>query len=329
MGCGRFSFVAALFLTVAALALDGCATMPKPDREARAARVSRPLPPPAPAVVPAPAPVAAAGTASTAAPAASGAGAAAPTAAPAARAVEMETVSSTAASGAETAAPKPPESYERVAHAMADGAAPPACGDLPSMSLTPPKPSTQPKTINSASFRRTGSTLQSVADQLIQALEGAGYVDKGFYCVPGGFALATRVERIRSDTKVPWPGDARWRTGNAPLLTLHDLLSLRRVMAALTAADAGDYRMILFYVTNRTVQTSGAAPPPDFEGLPSGGPDVLPSTFSSVPFGTDYSVKAFVYEFERRSVGAEVEFVPQTLPTQVHLERAGILQRIR
>jgi hypothetical protein len=87
--------------------------------------------------------------------------------------------------------------------------------------------------------------------------------------------------------------------------------------------------MILLYVTNRAVQSTGAAPPPDFERLPSGGDDQLPESFSSMPFGNSHRVRAFVYEFVRPAVGPTVNFVPQTLPTQTHLERAGILQRIR
>ena len=179
-------------------------------------------------------------------------------------------------------------------------------------------------TVDVPAFHAVGETLQKVADQLLHALDSAGYVEKGFYCVPGGFALATRVERIEPLTKTPWPGDRRWETGPEPLLDFHDGLSLHNIMEALTAADAGRYRMIVFYVTNINVQPTDAMPTPDFASLPSGGDDQLPHDFDHVTFGPDYRVRAFVYEFRRASVHTSASFVAQTLPTLTHLQRAGI-----
>ena len=177
-------------------------------------------------------------------------------------------------------------------------------------------------------FAGAGTTLQDVADKLERALDGAGYAERGFYCVPRGFALATRVERISPSTKAPWHGDARWTTSRTPLLRLQGL-SLSQIVEALTAADAGRYRMIVFFVTDRRVRPTTASPAAEWSNLPSGGDDELPDLLSDVPFGPGHSVRAFVYEFSRPSVARPAIFVPETLATRTHLERSGILAGLR
>ena len=183
-------------------------------------------------------------------------------------------------------------------------------------------------TLNNALFRRPGATLQTVAEQLLGALDDAGYVEHGFFCVPGGFALATRLERIRED-KRPFPGDARWNTGPNSLLSLRDGFSLSRIIDGLINADPGRYRMILFYVTHRRVTPTNQPAPGSLGGLPGLGSDELPGNFEDYPYTNVYRVRALVYEVARPSVAAPPGFVPQTVPARIHLQRAGLLQRLR
>ena len=201
-------------------------------------------------------------------------------------------------------------------------------GECEALALNPPRPSAQPMTLPRTLFGGTGTTLEDVAYKLERARDAAGYAERGFYCVPGGFALATRVERIRASTKAPWPGDARWETSRAPLLRLQGL-SLSQIIEALTAADAGRYRMIVFFATDRAVRPTTATPAAEWSDLPSGGDDELPPSLSDVPFGPNHRVRAFVYEFSRPSVARPAMFVSQTLATRTHLERSGILAGLR
>lgn len=198
---------------------------------------------------------------------------------------------------------------------------------MPKLTLQPPAPSAAPYTVNTSLFRRPGATLQDAADKLLKALMDQQYVEYGFYCVPGGFALATRIERIGDDRR-PWPGDARWEAGKAPLLRLQDGFSLKRIVDALFRADPGRYRMIVFYVTDRNVSPRPEGPGADYAGLPSGGQSELPDDFDKLPFGPNYRVRAFVYEFRRASVSAPAQFVQPSLPTFTHLDRAGLLARL-
>jgi hypothetical protein len=195
---------------------------------------------------------------------------------------------------------------------------------MPKLTLHPPAPSAPPYTINTTLFRQPGATLVDAAAKLLNVLEAKDYYEYGFYCVPGGFALATRIERIREDRR-SWPGDARWEAGKAPLLSLEDGFSLKRIVGALFHADPGRYRMIVFYVTDRPITPRTQGPGADYAGLPRGGQSELPDSFSEVPFGPRYRVRAYIYEFRRASVSAPAEFVKQTLPTFTHLDRAGLL----
>jgi hypothetical protein len=178
-------------------------------------------------------------------------------------------------------------------------------------------------TLNNALFRQPGATLQTVSEDLLAALDEAGYVEHGFFCVPGGFALATRLERIRED-KRPFPGDARWNTGPNPLLSLRDGFSLSKIIDGLINADPGRYRMILFYVTDRVVRPTNQPAPSDLGNLPGRGSDELPGNFEDYPYTDAYRVRALVYEFARPSVAAPPGFVPQTVPARIHLRRAGL-----
>jgi hypothetical protein len=196
------------------------------------------------------------------------------------------------------------------------------------LTLNPPAPSAPAYTLNSAWFRRPGATLGDVSEKLVRALEDQEYVEYGFYCVPNGFALATRIERI-SDDRRSWQGDARWQSGNAPLLTLENGFSMSRLLNALFRADPGRYRMIVFYVTDRPVTPTQQRPGAEFRGLPSGGESELPDALEDIPFGPNYRVRAFIYEFRRPSVSASAEFVKQTLPAYTHLDRAGLIAEFK
>lgn len=198
---------------------------------------------------------------------------------------------------------------------------------MPKLSLSPPAPSAPAYTVNTNLFRRPGATLQDTAEKLLGALAAKDYYEYGFYCVPNGFALATRIERISEDRR-SWPGDARWEAGKAPLLKLEDGFSLGRLVKALFKADPGRYRMIVFYVTDKSITPRPEGPGTDYAGLPRGGRSELPEDFDGIPFGPKYRVIAYIYEFRRPSVSEPAEFVKQTLPTYTHLARAGLLGEI-
>ena len=147
-------------------------------------------------------------------------------------------------------------------------------------------------------------TLYDVGERLRRAIVTAGFDQYGFYCAGGGFVFVTRLERI-NESGVPMPPPRRWDTGPQSLLVPADFLSWHRLVQALSNADAGRYRAIVFLVARRSVKIGGGDIPD-----PSGGLGQLPSIFSRLPFTPDYTVRALIYEFKRPYPGAVMRAVP-------------------
>ena len=199
------------------------------------------------------------------------------------------------------------------------------CEGLPRFTLTPPRPSAQMETLNNALFLRPGATLQSVSELLDEELERRDYTS-GFFCVDGGFAMATKLERIQKD-KTPYPGDARWVTDPQGLLDLREGFSLRKVFDALVHADPGRYRMLIFFVTNKEVKPTNQPPSVAILTLPDNAPDEVPAYYDKLPYTAAHRVRVLVYEFARPAVGEAPRLVRPTVSTLLHLERAGLRLR--
>ena len=75
---------------------------------------------------------------------------------------------------------------------------------------------------------------------LTHALDQAGYVERSYFSVPGGFALAMRLEQTSADG-YPLSDAERWAVDVGPLRTL----SLSRYLAALFGASPGHFRVVV------------------------------------------------------------------------------------
>src|SRR5205814_8700502 len=69
--------------------------------------------------------------------------------------------------------------------------------DIPGFLWPPPRASAS-EVVPNAIFSNVGH-LGEIADILLRALSLAGYFDHSFYGVPSGFALVTRMERLKDD----------------------------------------------------------------------------------------------------------------------------------
>lgn len=165
-------------------------------------------------------------------------------------------------------------------------------------------------------------TLGGVADRLQAALESAGYVEYGYYPVPGGFALATRLERIHPDGRA-YTEPARWQWGQAAL-TGFDLGSYVR---ALFDVEQGYFRVIVFAVTTAPLETTDDAPQAEqVLAWPMKGAPELPPALRRQSYGDDAYSAALVYEFESRGRGHEATFRSQSrLTGDAHLRQARLL----
>jgi hypothetical protein len=202
-------------------------------------------------------------------------------------------------------------------------AAPPldANGEIPTFPWPPPQPTTQ-MVLEATLLAAGATTLGGVADRLTTVLGNLGYSEHGFYAVPGGFALATRLEQIEFDG-TPKPEPLRWSSALPP----RELFSLSDFVRALFTAPEGHYRVIVFVVNDQAFAASGETVSGE-EALAwiGAGLNRLPDSIADRPFTERHAGTAMIYQFHR--VGHEQEPIanPDGAETAARqLERSGIL----
>lgn len=212
---------------------------------------------------------------------------------------------------------------DRPAAADEPGQAAAAPGSGRGFPWPPPRPSTRrvlPRHLASGDV--AAPTYGSVADRLQAALESTGYVEYGYYPVPGGFALATRLERIHPDGRA-YGEPGRWQWGQGAL-TGFDLGSYVR---ALFDVERGYFRVIVFLVTDAPFETAAEAPSAEQAlAWPGQGAPGLPAALRAARYGDEAYTAALVYEFESRGRGHAASFKTQSrLTGEAHLRQAKLL----
>jgi hypothetical protein len=210
-----------------------------------------------------------------------------------------------------TASPKPPP-------AAANG------GDAPAFAWPPPRPTTR-RTLarHLVAGDAATPTLGQVADRLQAALESGGYVEYSYYSLrPGGFALATRLERIHPDGR-SMDAPKRWEIASGPLTRFE----LGEYLRALFDAERGHFRVIVFIVTPAALAT-GAEPPSAAAALnwPLDGVPVLPDALRRLTYDSAFETHALIYEFETRGQGQPAVFkTSSSITGDAHLRRAKLM----
>jgi len=169
---------------------------------------------------------------------------------------------------------------------------------------------------------REHPVLGDAAGALDLAFRKAGYGERSFYSVPGGFAMASRIEQMNQDgTSLKDPAD-RWSLKVPPLREFR----FSAYMTALFRARPGYYRVIVFVVTSHLFSQSGAEiTSDDAKRWSSSGLNGLPDDIASREYTSAYRCTALIYEFKRMET-QRAEFVdPSEITGQIHLEKAGLL----
>ncbi|QSA97989.1 hypothetical protein [Methylococcus sp. EFPC2] len=165
------------------------------------------------------------------------------------------------------------------------------------------------------------TTLQDLAERLERAFDSAGYSEKSYHAVPGGFALASRLERIKLDG-TPQDGTERWsvNTERRAILSLSDYLK------ALFTAPQGHYRLIVFVVTNRPyAQTETKPTRDDAMAWLDRGTLALPKALGQQIYADDYYTTALIYEFEKGANQSDALLkLPSDFQGKTHLEKSGL-----
>lgn len=179
-------------------------------------------------------------------------------------------------------------------------------------------------TIGNRTLVREGESisLKEVGQRLQEVFNKAGYGQGGYYRVPGGFALASQVEQFSDSDGSPLKGNNRWITEIVP----PDLFSIE-YFRAIRKGISGHYRVIVFVVTPYPFWQSGKEVDwSDARSLALHGANVLPESFSQIPFTQQYTCTALIYEFKQTNSDEPAVFQPNSsLSANTHLEKAGIL----
>jgi hypothetical protein len=155
---------------------------------------------------------------------------------------------------------------------------------------------------------------------MISALELKGYAEHSYYTIPGGFAVATRIERI-DPTGAPLTAPDRWSLSKVPLRTI----SMTEWARALFSGQPGYYRVIVFVVTNVPIMQRSAQPTSaEAKYWLLSGMNILPPELSNENMTADYSCTALIYEFER-DMNRGVVFISDGLPdARTQLKNTGL-----
>jgi len=160
--------------------------------------------------------------------------------------------------------------------------------------------------------------LRDVAERLETAFRNGGYSQTGYYSVPGGFALVSRLEQFKPNG-LPADGPYRWTEQiETPRIFSLDYL------AALIKGKVGRYRVIVFVVSNDFFsQASGKRVDSELaRKLAIEGASALPESVGSLPYTDSHSCTALIYEFEKTVFDKPAEFKENsTLLAETHLQK--------
>jgi HEAT repeat protein len=161
--------------------------------------------------------------------------------------------------------------------------------------------------------------LAEIRQRLEHALAAAGFKENGVFQVPGGFALVTRMERIRADGSSE-PHD-RWVGGKARPLDLTDYLG------RLFLLRPGEFRLIAFLVTTASDLGGGAEiTEAAARELFLAGARELPLRIGELKFA-GHSCHVLIYHFERKHAAASL-VRPSSHSTREHLAKAGLWSQL-
>jgi len=194
---------------------------------------------------------------------------------------------------------------------------------IPSFPLPPPRPSAS--YVLPPAYLSSARTLGQIDQQLSLAVAACGYIEKSYFAVPSGFAMATLMEQIDPNTAAPLPPPDRWDQKVGELQSF----SLKQYLQALVFGHTGSFRVFVFVVTPVAFTSTGRTPTQqESEAWLREGLNKLPARIRHMPFTDDHRCTVLIYEFEKKE-GDEPRFVERSrFSSRTHLERARILEAL-
>ncbi|NSL86880.1 hypothetical protein ECE50_008565 [Chitinophaga sp. Mgbs1] len=185
---------------------------------------------------------------------------------------------------------------------------------VPSFNWPPPPPSTQD--VAGSQLFMNCTTLGSVNSKLQKSLNSLGYSENSYYSIPGGYALITRLERIREDSPEPYGLPDRW-----DINIKSNIRTIRDYLASLFTAKKGRFRVIVFAVTDTPVTSGGRSISRDEAMIwLRNGATTLPEEIAAKKFTAAHACSVLIYEFEKKENETPVFISSSPFPGQLHLK---------
>lgn len=164
------------------------------------------------------------------------------------------------------------------------------------------------------------------ADKVEGALSRAGYDDIRYYAVPGGFAIATRIERIH-------PDGASYGTSQRFVPRIDHLSpsnwTLESFIASLVGAPIGHYRCFLFIFSDQPFgYLSGTISADIADRWRGAGLNALSPSLRGQPYGEDMRAEVLIYQFAQVSAG-HAPTLASGIDAELQLRRARLLEQLR
>ena len=191
----------------------------------------------------------------------------------------------------------------------------------------PPIKASSKEELPDRAFRQTRTERVLVSDIITKlglALLDVGYLSRSYLAVPEGFALVTRLERIRPDG-TPYPEAGRWLGEKTPIREFR----LSSYVEALSGAEPGLYRVLAFVVRPGNLVHGTRIDPSEKAEWLKDDLNRVPPSVSEYAYAAGYRCGVFVFEFEKGSSGERARpRIPGRLPALAHLQAAGIWGRL-
>jgi hypothetical protein len=185
--------------------------------------------------------------------------------------------------------------------------------DLPDFPFPPPLASGQ--SVLPKSFFNNCKKLGDIDQKLASVLGQQGY-ERSYFKVPGGFAIASRLEQINDDASSKQEPN-RWSDQVPPVTSFSEFIG------ALFFPRVGFFRIVVFVVTDVPFnQKQTTVSKNEATSWLTQGKNVLPDAAVKLPINPNFNCTALIYEYkftENQKSSLSTRFSVQT-----HLEKARL-----
>lgn len=167
-----------------------------------------------------------------------------------------------------------------------------------------------------------GKKLKDIGFFLIEASKQADYIQASYYWVPNGFALVLEFDQFDNEGK---PLKKYRRTEKVAPQKELDLLSY---LISLIKGDSGNFRIIVFIVTDAPLTSNKIPSFEEAKTWASTGFDKLPDTIGENYYQNGYNCSVLIYHFYSQNADAKPKLIKETLSPQEHLKKCQIWDKL-